>query len=178
MILREELIAIGHYNKPHGVAGEISATVDVDIDVMQGLSCLISEVDGIFVPFFVNACRTKTTETVLLTIDGINNERDASRLVNRDIYALKTEFQQESEDAEADGYPLDYFIGFTLTDADGTAVGEIVEVDEQTENAIFIIDRDGEELMVPATDDLIVEFDMEKKLMVMDLPQGLLDLND
>jgi 16S rRNA processing protein RimM len=98
--------------------------------------------------------------------------------VNRDIYALKTEFQQESEDAEADGYPLDYFIGFTLTDADGTTVGEIVDVDEQTENAIFIIDRDGDELMVPATDDLIVEFDMEKRLMVMDLPQGLLDLND
>ena len=51
------------------------------------------------------------------------------------------------------------------------------ESDEQTENAIFIIDRDGEELMVPASDDLIVEFDLDKKVMVMDLPQGLLDLN-
>ena len=178
MILREELIAIGRYNKPHGVAGEISATVDVDVDVLQQLSCLVSEVDGIYLPFFVNACRPKTAETVLLTIDGINNERDAARLVNRDVYALKTEFRQESEDAEADGYPLDYFIGFTLTDADGTSVGEIVDVDEQTENAIFIVDRGGDELMVPASDDLIVEFDMDKKLMVMDLPQGLLDLND
>ena len=89
MIVREELIAIGHYNKPHGVAGEISATVDVDIDVLQALSCLVSEVDGIYVPFFVNACRPKTAETVLLTVDGIDNERDAARLVNRDIYALK-----------------------------------------------------------------------------------------
>ena len=31
--------------------------------------------------------------------------------------------------------------------------------------------------MVPASDDLIVEFDLDKKLMVMDLPKGLLDLN-
>lgn len=178
MIRREELILVGHYNKPHGVAGEISATIDVDVDTLQALSCLVSDMDGIYVPFFVNACRPKTAETVLLTIDGINNERDAARLVNRDVYALKTEFRQESEDAEADGYPLDYFIGFTLTDADGTAVGEIVDVDEQTENAIFIVDRAGDELMVPASDDLIVEFDMDKKLMVMDLPQGLLDLND
>lgn len=176
MIVREELIAIGHYNKPHGVAGEISATVDVDIDVLQALSCLISDVDGIYVPFFINTYRPKTAETVLLTIDGIDNEREASRLVNHDIYALKSEFQHESEDA--DGYPLDFFIGFELQDVDGTVLGEIIDVDEQTENAIFIVDREGTELMVPASDDLIVEFDLDKKLMVMDVPQGLLDLND
>jgi 16S rRNA processing protein RimM len=89
MITRDELISIGHYNKPHGVAGEISATVDVDFDVLRSLSCLVSEVDGIFVPFFVNACRPKSGQTVLLTIDGINNETEATLLVNADIYALK-----------------------------------------------------------------------------------------
>lgn len=177
MITREELIAIGHYNKPHGVAGEISATIDVDADALRELSCLISEVDGIYVPFFINSCRSKSSETVLLTIDGINSEQEAIALVNHDIYALKTEFRQASEENDADGYPLDYFIGYELQDSDGTRVGEIADVDEQTENAIFIIDRDGEELMVPASDDLIVEFDLDKKVMVMDLPQGLLDLN-
>jgi len=177
MITRDELIAIGHYNKTHGVGGEISATIDVDIDVLQGLTCLVSDIDGIFVPFFVNSCRPKTSETVLLTIDGIDSEQEASRLVNRDIFALKRDYRRETEIEEADGYPLDFFIGYILQGDDGTVVGPIVDVDEQTENAIFIIDRDGQELMVPAVDDLIVEFDLDKKVMVMDLPQGLLDLN-
>ena len=177
MITREELIAIGHYNKPHGVAGELSATVDVEIDVLGALSCLVSEMDGIYVPFFVNSLRPKTSETVLLTIDGINSEQEAARLVNRDIYALKREFRQESDDADADGYPLDYFIGFELQDSDGTRVGEIVQVDEQTENAIFIVDDGEGELLLPASDNLIVEFDLDKKVMVMDLPEGILDLN-
>jgi 16S rRNA processing protein RimM len=177
MITREELIAIGHYNKPHGVAGELSATVDVEIDVLGALSCLVSEMDGIYVPFFVNSLRPKTSETVLLTIDGINSEQEAARLVNHDIYALKREFRQESDDADADGYPLDYFIGFELQDSDGTRVGEIVQVDEQTENAIFIVDDGEGELLLPASDDLIVEFDLDKKVMVMDLPEGILDLN-
>lgn len=177
MITRDELIAIGHYNKPHGVAGELSATVDVDLEVLRGLSCLVSDIDGIFVPFFVNAFRPKSVDTVLLTIDGIENEKEAARLVNRDIYALKRDYQQESIDADADGYPLDFFIGFELRDSDGSRVGEITDVDEQTENAIFVVDRDGSEIMVPATDDLIVEFDVDNKLMVMDLPEGLLDLN-
>jgi 16S rRNA processing protein RimM len=177
MITRDELIAIGHYNKPHGVAGELSATVDVDLEVLRGLSCLLSDIDGIFVPFFVNAIRPKSVDTMLLTIDGIENEKEAARLVNRDIYALKRDYQQESIDADADGYPLDFFIGFELRDRDGSRVGEITDVDEQTENAIFVVDRDGSEIMVPATDDLIVEFDVDNKLMVMDLPEGLLDLN-
>lgn len=178
MITREELIGIGHYNKPHGVAGEISATVDVDVDVLKSLSCLVSEVDGIFVPFFVNACRPKSAETVLLTIDGITTEHEASLLVNHDIYALKRDYVQASDDADADGYPLDYFIGFELRDSDGKRVGEIIDVDEQTENAIFIIDRDGDEVMVPASDDLIVEFDTDDRIMVMELPQGLIELNE
>lgn len=178
MITRDELIAIGRYNKPHGVAGEISATIDVDLDTLQGLSCLVTDIDGIFVPFFVNACRPKSQETVLLTIDGIDNEKEVSRLVNHNIYALKRDYRQESLDSDADGFPLDYFIGFELRDSDGQRVGEITDVDEQTENAIFIVDREGAELMVPATDELIVEFDLDKKVMVMDLPQGLLDLND
>ena len=177
MITRDELIAIGHYNKPHGVAGELSATVDVDLEVLRGLSCLVSDIDGIFVPFFVNAIRPKSVDTMLLTIDGIENEKEAARLVNRDIYALKRDYQQESIDADADGYPLDFFIGFELRDSDGSRVGEITDVDEQTENAIFVVDRDGSEIMVPATDDLLVEFDVDNKLMVMDLPEGLLDLN-
>lgn len=178
MITRDELIAIGRYNKPHGVAGEISATIDVDMDTLQGLSCLVTDIDGIFVPFFVNACRPKSQETVLLTIDGIDNEKEVSRLVNHDIYALKRDYRQESLDSDADGFPLDFFIGFELHDSDGQRVGEITDVDEQTENAIFIVDREGAELMVPATDELIVEFDLDKKVMVMDLPHGLLDLND
>lgn len=178
MITREELIAIGHYNKPHGVSGEISATVDVDVDVLKGLSCLVSDIDGIFVPFFVNACRPKSLETVLLTIDGIDSEQEAAKLVNHDIFALKRDYRQESDDADADGYPLDFFIGFELHDSDGTRVGEITDVDEQTENAIFIVSRGDDELMVPASDDLIVEFDLDNKVMVMDLPQGLLDLNE
>ena len=177
MITRDELIAIGHYNKPHGVAGELSATVDVDLEVLRGLSCLVSDIDGIFVPFFVNAIRPKSVDTMLLTIDGIENEKEAARLVNRDVYALKRDYQQESIDADADGYPLDFFIGFELRDSDGSKVGEITDVDEQTENAIFVVDRDSSEIMVPATDDLIVEFDVDNKLMVMDLPEGLLDLN-
>jgi 16S rRNA processing protein RimM len=113
----------------------------------------------------------------LLTIDGIDTEMEAARLVNHDIYALKRDYRQENDEYDADGYPLDYFIGFELRDSDGTRVGQISQVDEQTDNAIFMVEDGDTEFLVPATDDLIVEFDLDKKVMVMNLPQGILDLN-
>ena len=178
MITRDDLINIGHYNKPHGVNGEISASVEVDFDVLQGLSCLVSDIDGIFVPFFVDDMRPKSADVVLLSIDGLDSEQEVQRLVNHDIYALKREFLQECEDADADGYPLDFFIGFDMNDEQGNRLGTIVDVNEQTENAFFIILRDdGDELLIPANDDLIVEFDVDARVMVMSLPDGLLDLN-
>lgn len=177
MILRDEIIDIGRYNKPHGVNGEISASLDVDTDVLGEFSCLISDIDGIFVPFFVNAMRSKGASTALLTIDGIANERDAALLVNKDIYVLKREYEQLSEDEDCDELPLDYFIGFRISAYDGEIVGEIIDVDDSTENVLFIVERpDGNEVAVPAADELITGLDVENKTMEMSLPKGLLEL--
>ncbi len=178
MITREELIVIGRFNKPHGVAGEISATLFVDDALLRKLPCVVAQMDGIFVPFFINSLRPKAAETVLLVIDGISTAQQAARLVNHDLYALKRDsLQHDHDDDDPDGYPLDYFIGFALQDSDGNCVGNIVDVNEQTENALFIVENGDQELMVPAVDDLIVEFDTDKKVMVMELPEGILDLN-
>ncbi len=65
-----------------------------------------------------------------------------------------------------------------MKDTKGNRIGEIIEVDEQTENAIFIVSRDEEECMIPAADELIAEFDVDDRTMIMELPQGLLELND
>ena len=92
MITREELILIGHYNKPHGVNGEISATLDIDSEALQGLSCLVSDMNGIFVPFYVDACRPKNHETVLLMIDGMDTER-AVRAVANYVRALQEQLE-------------------------------------------------------------------------------------
>ncbi|MBO7608777.1 MAG: 16S rRNA processing protein RimM [Muribaculaceae bacterium] len=176
MITRDQLIVIGRYNKPHGVNGEISATLDLDVSLLQHFKCLISDIDGIFVPFFMNGIRAKNAMTALLVIDGINDEVEASLLVNKDIYVLKSEYEALSIDNEADDYPLDYFIGFTLID-DGREVGEIIDVDDTTENVLFEVkSSDGNVVQVPAVDDLVEEIHENEKKIVMNLPDGLLTL--
>ncbi|MDE7442675.1 MAG: 16S rRNA processing protein RimM, partial [Muribaculaceae bacterium] len=75
----EEFVEIGKLQKPHGIKGEIVATIDADIDLEQ-LTYIVTVIDGLNVPFFINSLRPRSSESVLLTLEGIDNERDAAEL--------------------------------------------------------------------------------------------------
>lgn len=52
MISDSEIRLIGRFNKPHGINGEISLSVDGDMDIQfDALRCIIVKVDDINVPF-------------------------------------------------------------------------------------------------------------------------------
>ena len=157
MITADQLIEIGRYNKAHGINGEISATFDCDTMAVGELSALVSPMDGIFVPFFVNGIRPKNNDTLLLKIDGISNETQAKRLVNCPIYALAEEMPEQDE------VYCDFFIGFTITD-------------DSTENALFVVEKEGKTVYIPISEDFITEIDEQGKTIEMDLPEGILDL--
>ena len=83
MIVRDQLIAVGRFNKAHGVNGEVQATLDIDADLLPRLRCIVTDVDGIYVPFFIASHRKKGTQSVLLTIDGITSEQQAAMTERR-----------------------------------------------------------------------------------------------
>ena len=60
-------------------------------------------------------------------------------------------------------------------DEDGNVVGDITDIDDTTENALFVVDADGNQIFVPISENLILEIDDEKKVISMELPQGLID---
>lgn len=176
MITREELIEIGQFKKAHGVKGEISASLDCDADDFTRFSCVVSDIDGIFVPFFVGGIRKKTADTVLLMIDGYESDEQVKALVNKPIFVLKREYSEISDEEDCDEMPVDYFIGFDATTSSGIDLGEIVYVDDSTDNVLFVIDHDGKEISIPAVDDFIDDINEDAKTITFDLPTGLLDI--
>lgn len=175
MITREEIINIGIFNKAHGVKGEISATLDCELDAFRKFSCIVVDIDGIFVPFFIEKIRPKTSETVLLTIDGFDSDVTVKTLVNKDIYVLKKEFSEISAEEDCDRLPIDYFIGFKVRSIDGSELGEIVDVYDSPKAVLFFIKNEDGTYPAPAVDDFIVDIDDEGKVLEVDFPEGLFD---
>ncbi|MCH5220873.1 MAG: 16S rRNA processing protein RimM [Muribaculaceae bacterium] len=175
MINRALLAEIGSFNKPHGIKGEISASFDDDVmDLLDDFNHLFVEIDGLMVPFTILSQRPKGRDSILLSLKSISDEKQAALLANRPIY-IENELLPESEDAE--GFFMDDLVGFTLYNVE-KLVGVISGYDDSTENVLFSVRLNGgQEVLVPASDELIEEIDVDKKMIAMVLPSGLLDIN-
>lgn len=175
MITDKEIRPIGHIVKPHGINGEVAATIDCNIDLAD-LRCIVLKIDGINVPFFLSSVRPRGSEAMLLTVDGIADERQANEICNLDIYALASDLRHD-DDSDDDGFYISDLVGFTLKNSDGTTVGIIDDFDDSTANILLLVKNDREVTnYIPMAENLISDFDPENKTITLNLPAGILDL--
>lgn len=172
MIKESEVFKIGKLTKPHGIKGEISFAFDNDVFDRVDCPYLICDIDGILVPFFIQEYRFKGKETALILFEDINNENKAQRLVGLDVYFPRKYYEEEEEsDIE---YSWNFFIGFSVIDKAHGTLGKIEEIDEKTINTLFLIKNGTEELIIPATEAFIEKIDAKKKIIYLNLPEGLI----
>ena len=171
MILKTDVFPVGKINKPHGIHGEMSFTFTTDVFDTEEADFFVLEIDGIFVPFFIESYRVKTDTTGLLKLDGIDSEEKVREFNGLTLYLPNVYLDKVKED----DITMDYFIGFSIIDEKTGDLGEITAIDESTENILFIIQNDSE-LLIPANDDFILNIDHKEKKIYMQIPEGLLDL--
>jgi 16S rRNA processing protein RimM len=173
MILKDEVFPIGQVIKPHGVNGEMSFNFTSDVFDTENIEFLIIEIQGILVPFFIEEYRFKSESTGLIKFEGVESDEQARVFSGLTLFVQK-KYLDKVEDAEIE---LDYFVGFHLVDEIKGELGLITEVDQTTENALFVIDNGSDnELLIPVGDDYIREIDHENKRILVRLPEGLLEL--
>lgn len=177
MISLSDIRPVGKFLKPHGVCGEIAIFRDFDTVDFNNHSCVIVDIDGIFVPFFLNSVRPKGSETDLVGIDGITDERSAAMLTNKTVYVLADKVCSDDTDDEGEGLYADDFIGYKVCLDDGGVLGDIIRIDDSTANYLFVVETSmGGNLLIPVADEFITGIDTRLKEVTMSLPQGLLDM--
>ena len=175
MIRQEEVFKIGKIGKPHGVKGEVSLMFEDDVFDRVDADYLVLLIDGILVPFFFEEYRFKSDETALVKFCDIDTKEQAQELTGCDVYFSR----KLSEDGRED-MSLNEAENFKLLDANNgnSRIGTVKSVDYSTVNTLFNVETpDGKEIMIPASEDFIVDIDTEKHFIVVDLPEGLLDLD-
>lgn len=173
MIKVEDVYRIGLINKPHGVHGELLFTFDDDIFDRMEADYIICMMDGILVPFFFESYRFRSDSTALIKLEGIDTEQQARRMTNVEVFFPK-EHVEELEDNEL---TWSYFVGFLIKDINEGEIGKVIDVDDSTINTLFVVDHNDTEVLIPAQEDFIVDLDRGKRVITMQIPAGLLDLN-
>lgn len=173
MIKRETVYKIGVIGKPHGVRGEVCIRFADDVFDRVGADYLLLDMEGILVPFFMEEYRFRSDEMVLVKFCDIDTEERARELTGTEVYFPRS--LAEEEDGQVSWAQI---IGFRLVDSrTGKVIGHIETVDETTLNTLFeVATDDGKQLLIPAGEDLIREVDSEKRIIKMEIPDGLLEL--
>lgn len=166
---------VGTVIKPHGIHGELNVAVESDLFPTSPGQPLIVEINGLDVPFFVAAVRSRGPESVLLSLDEIHSDAEAARLTGQTLYVYASASGEAlTANFDEDELTADLLVGYTITDY-GHHVGRIADVQElAADNWCFVLD-DGR--LIPVADDLILNIDHQERIVEMSLPAGLLDLN-
>ena len=175
MIRTEEVYKIGKIGKPHGVKGEVSLMFSDDVFDRVDADYLVLMVDGILVPFFFEEYRFKSGETALVKFRDIDTKEQAQELTGCDVF-----FPKKLSDRDENELTWDELEGFEILNADDndSRIGTLSYVDDATENVLFSVEKpDGNEVLIPASDEFIISVDAENRKIRVRLPEGLLDLS-
>lgn len=171
-----DMTYIGDICRAHGLSGELTADLEVDLSPLiedeEDLVFLFLERDGLKIPYRLINYRSKG-KLCLLKLEDINNENSANALSGLKVY-LETDYLAESEDMDT----LSVCVGYTLHDENNHTIGVIEGIDESTVNCLLQVSRvDNKSIvLIPAADELIIDIDHKNKIVVLTIPEGILDL--
>ena len=173
MIKQEDVYKIGKLGKPHGVKGELSFLFSDDVFDRVDADYLVLDIDGILVPFFMEEYRFKSNEKALVKFVDIDSEERARQLTGCEVF-----FPRNLSDSDAEHVSWAEIIGFAVIDKqNGQVIGHIKAIDDTTINTLFEIETTaGNDILLPAHEELIHEADMQRREIRMSIPDGLLDL--
>ncbi len=172
----EDCYCLGFVHKAQGIAGELVIKTEIEPsedNITQWESIFLS-IDGILVPFFIETIGLKSPNLLVLKLEDINNEVEARKLRSLEVYIDKNVFKAESN---ALGFVR--WLNFEVMDTTFGRVGVLEDVQEfPSQLMLHVKSEDNRRHLIPANEDWLVKVDEDKNIIEMQLPEGLLNLNN
>lgn len=170
----QDLIAVGKFGKTRGLRGEIYVTpYNSDPERILSLSSAfrLSGKDKASIEIEKSGV---ISNRPVFKLKGYDTPEAVGALTNTELFVPKDQL----EDLPEDSYFTFDLIGLTVETVDGISLGTIREVDFYPANDVYVIKKDsGETILFPAVKKFVTKIDLENKLMVVDPPDGLLEIN-
>jgi len=170
---KEDCFFLGKIVKKYSFKGELLIKLDTDEpELYENLDAMFLDVRGNLIPFFVEHSQLHKSDLLRVQFEDVYGEAEAEALLKSDVY-LPLELLPELDE---DKFYYHEIIGFNITDKNFGHVGIITAVNDSTAQALFVIDRNGIEILIPMNDEFIKQVDKPNKTIVVETPEGLIDL--
>ena len=170
---KEDCFYLGKIVKKYSFKGELLAKLDTDQpELYENLDAVFIQVRNSLIPFFIETSQLHKSDLLRLKLEEVNTEEDADSLLKSELY-LPLELLPKLEGKK---FYFHEVIGFTIKDVNYGDVGTIKGINDSTTQALFEIDKDGVEILIPMNDQFIIEVSREQKTISVETPPGLIDL--
>ncbi len=167
----QDCVHLGTITKTHGVDGKVILATDTNLDTKDFREPIFIKIDGLLVPFFIITADNKRPGQYITTLELVESIPEASKLIGLDVYL-------ESDDTLLhDDVRMYDLSGITVIDQELGEIGTCTATEEVGGNILLTVDANGKEVLIPFNEDFLVEFMPEESYILLDLPEGLIDLN-
>lgn len=164
---------LGYIAKLHGFKGEVSLFLDVtNPEDYRTLDAMFIEINGALTPFFVESITLKNKGFAAIKLEGVNNEVEAKKLLRNQVY-LPAQILPELKGTQFYDHEV---VGFEVWDIKYGKVGIIQDIIDLSVNPLMQIEAGDKEVLIPLVKNLVQELDRKNKKMVINAPDGLIEL--
>jgi len=165
-----DLLTVGRINGVHGVRG------NVKVQLFAGEESIILDHDEVVLRLADGHRETYEIQWIqphrrgyLLALAGVGDRMGAEALVGAHLVVDKRRLPQLDDDS------LYWFEleGMTVTTIEGTPIGTITAIMETGSNDVYVVRSGKHETLVPALKSVVKRVDRQRRIMTVDLPEGL-----
>ena len=168
---KEQCFSLGKITKLHGYKGGLILYIDSSTpQFFKDLESVFLEINQELVPFFFAQKGKLNGKKLLVYFEDVSPEQ-ASSLIGRSAFLPQDMFPEVDDDIYYDKAIIGYDV-YVL----GASIGKITDVIENSSQNLFVVESDSDNYLIPAVDPFISNLDKAKKIIYLELPDGLLDL--
>ena len=173
VVKKEDCFYLGKIIKKYSFKGEVLAKLDTDQpEIYENLDAIFLELRNNLVPFFIERSQLHKSELLRIKFEDVDSESDADSIMKSHLY-LPLDLLPK---LEGNKFYFHEVINFTIKDVNYGTIGTIKAINDSTAQALFEVDKDGTEILIPMNDEFIVKVDKPNKTITVKTPEGLIDL--
>ena len=170
---KEECFYLGKIVSKFSFKGEVLIKLDTDEpESYLEMESVFVDYDNNLVPFFIERSSLQKSNLLRVKLEDVESEEDADDLMKCELYLPLNLLPTLNEDQ----FYFHEVIGFTVEDVNYGNVGTLTGINDTTSQALFEIEKEGKQILIPMNDEFLDKVDKKNKTIFVKTPEGLIDL--
>jgi 16S rRNA processing protein RimM len=164
---------LGKILKTYGNKGQLMVQLEVDEpEKYLKLESVYLDVYGERIPFFITAVELKAGKSAVFSFADVFSADEAVEYTGKEMFLPLDTLPALS----GKQFYFHEVEGFEVTDTRYGELGRIESVLDLNHQCLFQIRRGEKEILIPVVDEIILELDRENKKLLIEAPEGLIDI--